>query len=393
MGRVHQVVFAALGLAACHGNAAPPLPQDPPADTGVALDARVDRCMPERRADGGCDLDVVIRPTMPAYELLRDAGSDAATPTTQVEEATTLLIDRRTHRAEVLSIEPDASPHDLFETSGDETGRWSSAAALFDPVSARSFVLFYDPIAGGGRYARLAWSSPHEPPRATVLLPDVVLSAGWDHLVPVACASHECQRFVLHDVDTHTATTLDFVWRDGVVTTTQRDIATLGASLKHVWRTGWNREGRSVVTGIGSDGSIGSFEVVTETGRFIRDHDAVAITKGGATSPSVDLACPIAERDGSVARSFLARASGHAHRVRLNASLDAIESDVDLGPLDPYSHAVTLANGATFFYRSVDGSHAFARIEPNATTLSLTRGTLPLAEGLAHVTALERASE
>lgn len=378
MGTVRWVAGAALMLAACHETSREmPLPPD---DAGSS-DAAIERCARGLDSREGCEVEVVLQPPSIAHELAIDAGA----PASPLEREAAILIDRHASRALVLRIEADASP-ELHVASGEATGAWSAAAAVFDPGGTRSFVLFYDPIGGGGRFVRFEWSTPDQAPTTTVVLPDVAIAAGWDQLLPVACTSHDCQRFVLHDVDTQTATTLDFVWRDGVVATTQRDIATLDIVLKHAWRSTWDRGGRSTVTGLGGDGVIASFEVDVASGRFVRAHDAVAITKGGATDSSVDLAVPIAERDG-VVRSFLARANGRARRVRLRESLDAVESDVDLGPLDPYSHAVTLANGATFFYRSVDGSHAFARLEPDATALHLARGTLPLPEGLAHVTA------
>jgi len=383
MGTVRRVVCAALMLVACR-EAPVDRPTPPPDDAG-SVDAAIERCGIETSRER-CEVEVTLHAPGIARELAADAG---VTPRLEPEAA--ILIDPHASRAVVLRIGADASPRELRTMSGEETGGWSSAAAVVDAGRARSFVLFYDPIRGGGRFVRFEWSTPDREPTTTVVLDDVAIAAGWDQVVPVACTNDGCQRFVLHDVDSQTATTLDFVWLEGSVTVLQRDIATLDVVLKHVWRSAWNRGGRSRLTGVGSDGGIASLEVDVESGRFVRAHDGVAITKGGATDASVDLACPIAEHDG-VVRSFLARASGRARLVRLHESFDAVESDVDLGPLDPYSHAVTLPNGVTFFYRSVDGSHAFARLEPHASTLDLRRGTLPLPEGIAHVTAFARAT-
>jgi hypothetical protein len=383
MGTVRRVVGAALMLAACRE--APLERSLPPDDAGTA-DVSIGRC--GRGTDAtrdGCEVEARLHPPAIAHEL----AAGATTPRLESEAA--ILLDPHASRPVALRIAADASPLELRTVSGDETGAWSSAAAVFDSEGARSFVLFYDRIRGGGRFVRFEWSTPDRAPTTTVVMPDVAIAAGWDQVVPVAC-TRDCQRFVLHDVDTQTATTLDFVWREGSIATNQRDVATLDVVLKHVWRSAWERDGRATLTGLGSDGTIASFGVDVDSGRFVREHDAVSITKGGTTEASVDLACPIAERDG-VARSFLARANGRARLVRLRESLDAVESDVDLGPLDPYSHAVTLANGVTLLYRSVDGSHAFARLEPDAATLDLRRGTLPLAGGLAHVTEFARAAE
>jgi hypothetical protein len=308
--------------------------------------------------------------------------------------AVALFVDRASDRATLLYVAADGSVISSGATTGAAIGNWDYAVGVVDEPADTARVLFYDTVAGGGRYVSIDLATRE----ATVLIASVALSAGWDVIEPVACDLASCERYFFHDADAGTVAVVDFAGVGLSWSTMQTDTGTIATGYDDAWRQAWNDGGQGRI-GLHrpSDGFYGRVAIThtgADRGRFVRSGGNIVVDFLGGTFAGFDSVTPIAEVGwlggaGTSDEVFNYRRDGSGQVGRMAAGSAIGLRDWPAGSFGAWTDIVTLDNGNTVFYDAAGSAGVVGRFTVGGTVefANLATYTTPGA-GFEHVTAL-----